>query len=270
MRSSLEKMLSELDQMERSAHRSTPLHCIDPRAKITVTVIYLITVLSTPLTRLSELILYALYPILLAAMGGFGFPAIFRRSLIVLPFVFFVGVFNIFYDTAPGFPIGDFVVTRGWVTFTALLLRGLLSVQAIILLIDSTGCYALCRALQRMGCPSICSSLLLFIYRYIYVLIRETVCISRAVNARSFGRSSYPLKVWGQIIGQLLIRTFDRATIIGQAMAARGFNGALPAAPSDLKWQTGDSLYLILWAGGLLAVRIFHPSETLFQHIFSL
>lgn len=67
MRLSLERMLSELDDMERSAQMDTPLHFIDARAKIIVTLLFLATLLSTSLTRLSELMMY----ILLAACGGF-------------------------------------------------------------------------------------------------------------------------------------------------------------------------------------------------------
>lgn len=268
MRLSLERMLSELDDMERSAQMDTPLHFIDARAKIIVTLLFIATLLSTSLTRLSELMMYTLYPILLAACGGFSFPRIFCRSLVVLPFVVFIGVFNIFYDTVPSFRVGHIVVSRGWVTFTAIILRALLSVQAVLLLMNATGCYNLCRGLQRMGCPSIVSSLLFFIYRYIYVLLQEALKMSRAVEARSFGRKSYPLKVWGQIVGQLMIRTFDRARVVGQAMAARGFNVTLPTTGRYTgHWNRRDSLFTGTWCVFIVLLRFFHPAEVLFRHL---
>lgn len=59
--------------------------------------------------------------------------------------------------------------------------------------------------------PAVFTTQLLFVYRYLFVLIEEAAAMQQARDARSFGRKSYPLKVWGTLVGQLLIRTFDRA-----------------------------------------------------------
>lgn len=264
MKNRLQQVLCELDALERTAQQQSPLHRIDARAKLLVTVVFLVTMLSVPLARLSEIGLYFLFPILTAALGGLRYGTILRRSLVVLPFVAFVGVFNLFYDREPVFRIGSLVVTQGWIVFLSVILRGLLSVQALLVLISATGYYRLCRSMQRLGVPALFTTQLLFVYRYLYVLIDEALVLSRARDARSFGRKSYPLKVWGMLIGQLLLRTFDRAERIGLAMCARGFTGRIPPGLGDRPvWRTRDTVFLAAWSAVLVALRVFRPAESL-------
>lgn len=260
--SRLQYVLCELDALERTARMQSPLHGFDARAKLLVTVVFLVAMLSVPLVRLSEILLFFIFPIVTAAMGGLSYGTIFRRSLVVLPFVAFIGVFNLFYDREAVFRIGPLVVTRGWVTFLAIILRGVLSVQALLVLISSTGFYRLCRSMQRLGVPSVFTTQLLFVYRYVYVLIEEAMAMQRARDARSFGRSSYPLRVWGTLVGQLLIRTFDRAERIGRAMLARGFTGRIPDDATERPaWSMRDTLFLAAWSVLLILMRVFHPAE---------
>ena len=78
--------------MERTARMQSPLHRTDARSKLLVTVVFLVTMLSVPLCRLPELLLFFVFPIVACAMGGLSYGTIFRRSLVVLPFVAFIGV----------------------------------------------------------------------------------------------------------------------------------------------------------------------------------
>ena len=162
MKNRLQYALCELDAMERTAHGRSPLHSLDARAKLTATVVYLAAMLSVPLSQLSDLLLYLAFPLLAAAMGRLDYGRIFRRSLAVLPFVVFIGVFDLFCDREPAFRIGALTITAGWVRFLSIILRGLLSVQALLILLSCTGCYRLCRGMQRMGLPAVFTSQLLF------------------------------------------------------------------------------------------------------------
>jgi len=264
MRGGLQRVLFELDAVERNARGTHPLHRIDPRAKILVTALYLAALLSVPPARLSEQLLYCAYPILLAPLGGLRYGTLLRRSLLVLPFAASIGVFNLFYDREAAFRIGSLVVTAGWAAFLSILLRGVLSAQALLLLISSTGGLRLCRSLQRLGLPALFTTQLLLVYRYLHVLVAEALAMQRARDARSFGRRSYPLKVWATLVGQLLLRTFGRAERIGRAMCARGFTGHIPADPFDRpNWHARDTLFLSLWSAALLLLRLYPPVEPL-------
>lgn len=270
MREKLIRALRRLDAVERGAAHDTPLHAADARAKLIVTAVYLTAMLSVPLGRLSELLLYTLFPICWAARGGFSYPRLLRRSLCVLPFLIFVGIFNLLGDRTPAFRIGTLTVTAGAVTFLAITVRGLLSVQALLLLVESTGFCRLCHALQRLGMPGRFPTLLLLVYRYTYILLEESVRLSMARDARSFGRRSYPLHIWSGLIVQLLLGTLLRAERIGRAMAARGFTGRIPRGlyPAP-RWQRRDTLFLAGWSSALLLLRLLAPAEPLTHWITS-
>lgn len=248
--------------MERAADASSPLHRADPRAKLLVTVVYLVTMLSMPLEAFSGLLLFAVYPILAAPAGGLRYGDLLRRSLAVLPFVALVGVFNLFYYREAAFRIGPVVVTRGGIDFLAILLRGMLSVQALLLLVYTTGYYRICRSLQQMGLPAVFTTQLLFVYRYLYVLAEEALGMTLARDARSFGRRSYPLRLWGTLVGQLLMRTFARAERIGRAMLARGFDGRMPyVGGTQEHWRAADTAAVLFTGAAFIAVRVLHPAE---------
>lgn len=262
MKNRLQHVLCALDAMERTARMQSPLHRTDARAKLLVTVVFLVTMLSVPPYRLSELLLFFVFPIFTCAMGGLRYGPIFRRSLVVLPFVAFIGVFNLFYDREPVFRVGALVITAGWISFLSIILRGLLSVQALLVLIGSTGYHRLCRSLQQLGVPAVFTTQLLFVYRYLFILIEEAAAMQQARDARSFGRKSYPLKVWGTLVGQLLIRTFDRAERISRAMLARGFTGRIPEGMSERPaWKMRDTLFFAAWCSALVLLRLCRPAE---------
>ena len=59
--------------------------------------------------------------------------------------------------------------------------------------------------------PASLSAQLLFLYRYLFVLIDEASRMARARAMRSFDGRGMGMKVFSYLIGQLLLRTIDRA-----------------------------------------------------------
>nr|WP_302829826.1 cobalt ECF transporter T component CbiQ [uncultured Bacteroides sp.] len=255
--SKIEKALYELNSMEQASQLRSPLHALDSRVKLIVTFLYLICMLSLPLKDLSRLILFCLYPIITCAMAGIGYGTIFKRSLIVLPFVFFIGIFNPILDRQVVFSVGNVNITAGWISFISILLRGILSAQAVFLLIYSTGFYNVCRGMQHLGIPALLTTQLLFVYRYIFVLLQEALNMHRARVSRSFGRKSYPFKMWGIFIGQLLIRTVERSQRIHRAMLSRGFSGSIKSNFHP-RWRVNETFYLTVWGILFIGLRVFH------------
>ena len=257
--SKLEQAIYELSRMEQASQQVSPLHALDARAKLLVTLLFLIFVLSLPLGDLSGLILYLIYPIISCSLAGISYGTVFKRSLLVLPFILFIGIFNPILDRQVVFHVGGVGVTAGWISFFSILIRGLVSVQAVFILIFTTGFYNLCRGMRRLGVPSLLATQLLFVYRYIFVLLQEALSMHRARAARSFGRKSYPFRMWGVFIGQLLIRTIERSERIHRAMLSRGFTGNI-ADNYHTVWRTKDTLYLIIWTCFFFVLRAYHPT----------
>lgn len=69
--------------------------------------------------------------------------------------------------------------------------------------------------------------ILLFMVRYINVIDEEYNKLTTAIKLRGFipRPSIHTLKVYGQIIGILLIRSFERSEKVYNAMRLRGYNG---------------------------------------------
>lgn len=221
----------------------------------TVTLVYLVCVLSVPVYRPQTLVWLAIYPIVVAEMAGIGFSRVFLKSLWVLPLVLLIAAFNPIYDTQTAFQVCGFTVSRGWVSFTSILLRGLLSMQAVIILIETAGFCDMCVAMRRMGCPRMLVTQMLLTYRFMSVLIEEALGMHRARQARGFGRKSYPLRDWARFAGQLLIRSSARATRIYNAMLARGFDGTLPVQGS-ISMNGKSWAFLLICSAACIAIRL--------------
>lgn len=263
--SAIDKALSQLHEVE-SARRTGYglLYTLDPRSKILVTLAYLVAVLSFSLTSLSGILLFTVYPLVGSAMAGIPYSRLLRRSLLTLPFIIFIGIFNPLLDHTPTLRAGSVVISRGWVELLSIVVRGLLSVQAVMLLIMTTGFHRVCRGLRALGIPALFTTQLLLVYRYIHVLAEEAQSMDRARRSRNYGRRNFGLHQWATFIGQLLLRTVARAERVNRAMLARGFTGGLHTL-TPLRWSTSDTLFLLAWCAAFAAGRLYD-----FSHIINL
>lgn len=248
--SKLENAVISLNELSRRTG-----YRVSAPAMLVVTLVYLVAVLSIPLYAPQRIVWLAVYPVIQAEMSGIGFARVFKKSLWVLPLIAFIGIFNPFIDTEVAFTVSGIPVNRGWVSFFSILLRGMLAVQAVIILTLSTGFYDMCHAMRKLGCPKILVTQIQFTYRYMMVVTEEALGMDRARKARGFGRKSYPLRMWGRMVGQLLVRSYERATRINRAMQARGFTGVMPES-SPMRMTSGSWLFLVLWIVAIIALRV--------------
>ena len=257
--SKIEKSLLILDSVE-SGQGSTWLR-IDPRASLLVTLVFLALMLGVPSGHIDILLWFSLYPIIASPLFGLKYSTILLQSMIVLPLVLLLGMFNPIMDKTPVVTAGGIMITQGWLTFFGLIIRGLLSMQALLILIRSAGFIGVVRSMERLGVPKFLTTQLLMVFRYIRVLIEEGYEMKRARDARSFGRKNLPIKLWGVLIGQLFIRSVDRAERVHRAMVSRGFSGDIPyLSTRRTKWTSGDTLYLLAWTVVFVFLRLYNIS----------
>ena len=74
-----------------------------------------------------------------------------------------------------------------------------------MLLIATTGFPAICMALEKLGAPKIFTVQLLMLYRYLFVLIEESIRTIRAYTLRSFSRKKLRYDIFKQLLGNLLL-----------------------------------------------------------------
>lgn len=235
-------------------------YTIPALAVLIVTLTFIITVLSVPLETPQILIWFAIFPIIQSEISGIGFSNVFIKSLWVLPIIIAIGIFNPILDREIVYSVGNVQISQGWLSFISITLRGLLTVQAVILLTLTSGFYDMCNALRKLGCPKILVTQIQFTYRYILVILEEASNMERAIKSRGFGRKSYPLTLWGRIIGQLLIRSYERAIRIHNAMLSRGFNGVMPDSQiAVIDWKS--IIFIIVWILVFIILRFESPSK---------
>jgi cobalt/nickel transport system permease protein len=195
---------------------------------------------------------------LLAAslVSGLGLGFTFRRSFVALPFALaaVTALFNV-----PGAPlwtwqVGSLELTataEGLVRFISIVIRSWLSIQAAILLVAVTQFHDLIHALEHLHVPTMLTTIVAFLYRYLFVLTDEVLRLTRARAARSAalpdqksgGSVFWRAAVAGHMAGQLFLRSYERSDRIYNAMLARGYTGHLrtlhPHVMTRADWLAG-------------------------------
>lgn len=255
--SSVESGLYQLGQLDTLSRGDTVVHRIDPRVKVVVTFVYLVCVVSFHRYDILGLVPFVLFPVALASAADLPAGLLGKRLLQAAPFAVLVGAFNPILDQTVLGHIGPLTVTGGWVSFLSIIVRFLLTTSAALILIATTSMNDVCMALQRMGMPEVFANQLLFLYRYIFVLAEEVLRMGRARSLRSFDGRGLGLKVYGNILGSLLLRTVARANRVYEAMVSRGFAGRLHTMRA-LHIRSSDVLFAVGWCSAFVLFRFFN------------
>lgn len=216
---------AELREMDTLAAGGSPLHRLHPLCKLALTVVYVVAVVSFPKYALFPLVVMALYPAVLFQVAGVPLRLCFHKLRFVLPLVCAVGLVNPFLDRTPLFALGSFTVTGGVVSMLTLMGKGVFALTASFLLIATTPIDTLCAALRKLHVPAVLTTLLLLTYRYIGLMLEEVSVMSQAYALRAPGQKGVHISAWGSFLGQLLLRSIDRAGELYHAMLLRGFQG---------------------------------------------
>ena len=217
----------EIGHMDALGRMDTPAHRLDARAKAVVTMAFIGIIMSFPPYEVSALTPFVLYPVALGALGHIPARPILKKMLVAAPFALLIGMFNPLLDRQPMTALGPMVISGGWMSFASILLRFALTVGAALTLIACTGIYRLGAGLEKLGVPRVFVTQLLFLYRYLFVVADESVTMVRGVVLRSSGKRALRLRVYGTLLGRLLLRSLDRAERVYRAMVARGFDGEI-------------------------------------------
>jgi cobalt/nickel transport system permease protein len=240
----IESAFFEINYLETLATGTTIIHRFDPRIKVLIATCFVICVISFEKYTITAMLPYALFLVFISGIARIPLSYLLKKLILVSPFAVMVGIFNPLFDHHPLLQLGAWTVTGGWISFFSILLRFILTVSTGLILIASTGFHAVCMAVEKMGVPKIFAVQLLLLYRYLFVLMDESICMHRARTLRTFQKGSIHLRSFSQMIGQLLLRTLDRAQRIHLAMLCRGFDGTIHIR-QVLRITSSDILTLI-------------------------
>lgn len=246
-----------LDQL---SYKDTFVHRLDPRAKLIATLLFLFTVISFSKYEITALLPFFLYPMILMTVGEIPFKFIFKKIIWVSPFAIFIGIFNPLLDSSKISLFHGLMISAGWLSFFSILIKFTLTISAALLLIATTSFPGVCHGLRQLGLPSLFVSQLSFLYRYIFVLMEETMRIVRARNMRSYGERGRDMKTFVRIVGTLFIRTVERAERVYFAMLSRGFQGDMPSL-KRFHIKTGDLIFTASVILFLVLFRFYPATE---------
>ncbi|MGN0143478.1 MAG: energy-coupling factor transporter transmembrane component T family protein [Clostridium sp.] len=230
----ISKAIYDIRKIDELGNAHTMIHRIDPSIKIIVTIIYVIKVLSIKQFIISDIICILLYPIILFKIGKVSVKFIFKKVLYVLPIIIGISVINLIID-----------FSYSEIYFSVLLIfKCIFALVGALLLIATTGINNLAFGLKKLKIPDILIMQILMLHRYIILMMEECYRVRSAYELRTLGEKSMTMKDYGQIIGQMLLKTINKSEKVYEAMKLKGFEGDL-YINSDKRAGCIDFLYLV-------------------------
>ena len=250
----IDRAMMELHAIDREAGAEGWMQTVHPLSKLLVTLIYLVVLLSFGKYALPGVCLMGVCLAVLFWLGGVSVKMMGRRLWPLLLLTGLLGLANLFYDRFPMWIIGSFTVTGGMVSMLTLMLKGVFSVSAAYLLIVTTTMDDICHALRKIHVPAVLVTVLVLVYRYLMVLLKETSRLRDAYSMRAPGQRGVEFSVWGSMMGQLLLRSIDRAEVVYDSMQLRGFQGEFKPRRGRTA-RMSDYLYALAWPVLFLIIR---------------
>lgn len=254
--------IRELYSIEQLTAKDTVIHRIHPSVKLTTALIFIISVVSFDRYSIGRMIPYIFYPAVVMALAEIPPVMVIKRSLIAVPFCLFAGISNVIFDRGAAFYFASVAVTYGVVSLITIIYKTLLCVSAILILMAVTGVTDVAAQLRRFHIPEIMVTILEMVYRYIGVLAEEASTMCTSYRLRSSGVKGIKMKDMGTFVGQLLLRSFDRAERVYAAMVCRGYRDVRRSAPIR-KLSRGDIAYLVIVSGLCVLFRTVDVTQLL-------
>lgn len=250
----LKRTYMDIGRLDDFGRLDSPVHRLDVRAQLMTTMGFILVVMSYPRYEVSALLPLFLYPVALVGLSGLPVRYLLWKVAMAAPFAVFVGLFNPWLDREVVGRLGSYAITGGWLSLMSILLRFTLTVSVAIILVGCTGIYRLCAGGTRMGIPRVFMVQVMFLYRYFFVIGDEGGRMVRGVGMRCYGERALGLKTYGLLVGQLLLRSMDRAQRIYRAMAARGFEGEIHVL-RQTAWGWRETVFVLGWLVFFMVVR---------------
>jgi cobalt/nickel transport system permease protein len=228
---------------------------IDPRVRIVAAAAFALVVVA--IGKLPALLAALAAAAALARLARL--PAVPTLARLAAVESFLVVVLAFLPFTVPGTPVvslGPLVATaEGLHRAAEIVLTANAVMLALLALVGTMEPAALGHALARLRVPAKLVHLLLFTIRYVAVLQGEYGRLRQAMKARGF-RPRGSLHTWrsiGWLFAMLLVRSFERAERIVEAMKCRGFSGRYPGI-DPARFAAGDIRFALALSGLLAAL----------------
>jgi cobalt/nickel transport system permease protein len=199
------------DFIDRYSRLDSPLHRLGAGLKLASGLAVILVTVICPIT----------YPYPFPVVAGMQLAAIatsrippgffMRRLLLFEPFILAIAALTLLQPD-------------GFVIFSSVLVKSTLSLVTVIILSNTTPFSEVLAVFRRARVPALFVTLLALMYRYVFILIDEIERMKVARDSRTFtNKGSRRWSLLALMLGQLFIRTSERAERVYAAMCARGW-----------------------------------------------
>lgn len=249
--------------IDEIANNDSFIGALDPRAKIVI--VFLFSILAAASFQFPVLLWLLSLGILIVVLARVPVQELLRRLLPVNLLIAFLWLFLPFtFAGEPMLSLGPLTVTREGVFYaTQITIKSNAMMLILIALVASTPIFSLGHAMHALGLPPKIVHLFFFTYRYIHVMYREYGRLVNSMKIRNFtpANNLHTYRTIAYLVGMLLVRSFDRAQRVHNAMLCRGFQGNLYSL-SRFSLNRRDIVSLVLMVAVILLLGVLEWEKT--------
>jgi cobalt/nickel transport system permease protein len=192
------------EYVDKYSRRKSVVHSINPTVKVIFVFAFLLAISISSDIRIVFGILVADLVLMLLSRVPILFFA--KKMLFCLPFLIFM--FFLPFEQA-----------------ILLFSKAITSIFSVLLLMSTTKFSKLLEVLKSMRVPCLFILMLAFFYRYVFLFIDTVHSMKKARDSRCFGkRQTTSVKTASNMVGCLVVRSFDQSERVYNAMISRGYN----------------------------------------------
>ena len=245
------------DFTDKYGNLDSPVHRLDPRAKIVAALAGIVIVVTEPLTaEVNRMALYSAPLLAVLLLSRLPVQYIIKRMLIVSPFILMASAFYFLSAIADS---GNHTAEKTAQSLNGALIiffRAFTAILILILLTSTEKFHRLLMALRRLRMPKLICSISALLYRYIFLLADETLRTTRARESRTPGKLMVNrMKVAGNQAAMIFLRSWERSQTIYKSMLSRGFTGEYPDM-QRVVLRTRDVIFPCIFIALMLAIRL--------------
>jgi cobalt/nickel transport system permease protein len=236
---------------------ASPIHRLDPRAKIVGLAGITVVGVSTPLHAWPAFVACLLALAAIAALARLEPSIIWSRVRVILPLVVFVAAFVPFVRGGEAVQVGPLSLSEaGLATFALVTLKAAIGALSAVLLGATTSFPDILHGLERLRAPRLLTVIAAFMYRYVFVIVDEARRMRAALAARAYRpRHLGQVAAIGRLVTALFLRSYERGERVYLAMLARGYAGAMPRL-AVLAFRRADTVFLAALLLTLIPLRV--------------
>jgi cobalt/nickel transport system permease protein len=236
----------------------SPVHRLDPRAKILAFAGITLAAVTAPLT---DWLVYALAGTMLlgiAVAARIPAGAICSRARWAVPFVLVVVLLlPLTRSGGATYELGPLAIhDAGLAIAVSVAAKSAIGVLSAVLLVTTTSFPDTLRGLEAMRTPRVLVMIASFMYRYLFVIAEDVGRMRAALASRGYQpRHALQVAALGRVATALFLRTYERGERVHLAMLARGYRGEMPEL-EPLVLRRADAAFATAVLVALVSLRI--------------